>query len=169
VAPLLSLAPLLSCYCFALSAALQQPQEHQRRVLHGVKSLKAVCTIFKRLSTWHGELRHRGPWNYDWAPPMAQLVRDWSASFIIAVCLDEPERIPEDEDVHKALAHAEQKQAADPARWRKLQVELADAHAQLDAALSRVHIQALAAVLARMVLFMTLPTKQPQAELGCSL
>ena len=127
-------------------------------MLHGVKSLKAVCTIFKCVSTWHGELRHRGPWSFDWTPPMAQLVRDWSASFIVSVCLDEPERIPEDADVEKAVVRAEKKEAADPARWRKLQVELADAHAQLDAALSLEHIQALAAVLARMVSFMTFPT-----------
>jgi len=90
---------------------------------------------------------------------MAQLVHDWSASLLVAVCLEESERIPEDEDVHKALVHAERRQAADAADWRKLQMELADAHAQLDAALSSEHIQTLAGVLARMVAFMTPPLK----------
>jgi hypothetical protein len=154
LAPLLSLAPLFSCYCFTLSAALQHPREHHRRVLHGAKLLKMVCTIFTRISTWHGQLRHRGPWSFDWTPPMAQLMRDWSASLLVAVCLEESERIPEDEDVHKALAHAERRQVADPTRWRKLQVELADAHAQLDATLSSEHIQTLAGVLVRMVAFL---------------
>jgi hypothetical protein len=147
---MLGLVPLFSCYCLALVAALQQPHEkHRSGVLHGVKSLKAMCTIFTRLSLWHAELLHRGPWSYEWAPPMAQLMRDFSASFLVALCLEEPERIPEQEDVRKAVVQAARVQAADPEQWQQLKAELAKHHAQLDGHLTAEHVEALAVVMAR--------------------
>ena len=155
VAPLLSLVPLISCYCFAVSAALQQPQKHQRRLLHGVKELRAQSVIFKRISAYYSQLGHRGPWRFDWAPPIAEVVRDWSASFIISVCLEQPEHLPEEGDIEMALARAESRQRTDPARWHELQVELRHAHAQIDAALCLKHIQELITVLDRVVAFMT--------------
>jgi hypothetical protein len=160
VAPLLGLVPSLCCYCFALSAALQHPREHQRRMLHGAKLLRAVCTIFTRISIWYGELRHRGPWSFDWQPPMAQVVRDWSSSLLVAVCLEDSERIPEDADVEQALAHVEKKQAAGTEAWRTLQAKLRGAHAQLDASLSSQRIQTLADVLACMVAELFPPKKK---------
>jgi len=161
VAPLLSLVPLVSCYCFAVSAALQLPQKHQRRLLHGVKELRAQSVIFKRISAYYKQLGHRGPWCFDWTPPIADVLRDWSASFIISVCLEQPELLPEEGDIEMAFALAESRQRTDPARWRELQVELCHAHTQIDAALCLVHIQALAAVLDRVVAFMT-PAPAPQ-------
>lgn len=160
-APMLSLSPLVSCFCFAVSAALHQPQEGQRRLLHGVKSLKAQCTIFKLISRWYTELCHRGPWCFDWAPPVEDVLRDWSASFIISACLAAPERIPEEDDMQQALVQVESKQRADPTRWRELQVELQHAHAQLAASLQPQRVQTLIAVLARIVSLVT--AAQPEA------
>ena len=158
VAPVLGLAPLFSCYFFALVAMLQQPcapagssGSKQRRcgVLHGVKSLKSLCTIFTRVSLWYSELRLRGPWKYDWAPPMPRLVRDLSASFLVFLCLAQPELLPEEEDVEKAIARVEQAQATSATAWQQLQADLAMAHGLLDAALTAQHVTALAAVLSR--------------------
>jgi hypothetical protein len=155
VAPLLGLVPLFCCFCFALVAALQQPRGKQRSgVLHGVKSLKALCTIFTHISAWYGELRYQGPWAYEWTPPMAQLMRDWSASFILSICLDEPERIPDEADVQKAIAQAEQRRQAAPDQWQQAQQALAERLAQLDVKLAADVIKTdevveLAAALAR--------------------
>jgi hypothetical protein len=151
---MLGLAPLFSCYCLALVAALQQPREnHRSGVLHGVKALKAMCTIFTRLSLWHGELRHRGPWSYEWAPPMAQLTRDFSASFLVAICLEKPECLPEEQDIQTAITHAEKMQAQHSARWQQLQADLSSKHTQLDELLSAEHVAELASVLAEMAGF----------------
>lgn len=148
IAPLLGLAPLLSCYCLALVAALQEPQsKHRCGVLHGVKHLKALFTVFTRTCSWYEELRHRGPWKYEWQPPMARLQRDLSASFIVTVCLEEPERIPEHADIARAVRQAEEMQAAP--QWQQLALRLQAAHAQLDAALTAEHVAALALVLAQ--------------------
>jgi len=129
-------------------AALQEPRvNHRCGVLHGVKHLKALFTIFTRTSSWCSDMRHRGPWQYEWEPPMARLQRDLSASFIVTMCLEEQERIPEDADIARAVKQAGEMQAAP--QWQQLQSLLQKAHAQLDAALSADHVAALAAVLAQ--------------------
>ena len=78
---------------------------------------------------------------------MARLQRDLSASFIVTMCLEEQERIPEDADIARAVKQAGEMQAAP--QWQQLQSLLQKAHAQLDAALSADHVAALAAVLAQ--------------------
>jgi len=63
VAPMLGLCPLLSCYCLALLAELQQTESKSAKsaALHGARQLKALCTIFTRLSTWYQQARLLGP------------------------------------------------------------------------------------------------------------
>jgi hypothetical protein len=150
VAPMFGLVPLFVCYSLALVAALQQLRSRERGVLHGVKSLKTMCTILMSVSSWHQELCHRGPWRYDWTPPMAQLVREFSASYLVTSFLEEPERLPNKNSMHKAMAELLKSSAEHADEWRQLLKDLESKHAQLDTGLSLQHIEALAVVLARL-------------------
>ena len=141
VAPLLAQSPLFSCYCLSLLAALQRVG-----VLHGVKPLKALCSVFMAFSPWYRECRSRGPWAYDWRPPMPQLVRDLSRSFLVFVCLDNPSLLPDAASI-AAASQTAQARASDPHWQEAYQDKLARAHAQLDAELSQEHVDALAGTL----------------------
>jgi hypothetical protein len=141
VAPLLAQSPLFSCYCLSLLAALQRVG-----VLHGVKPLKALCSVFMAFSPWYRECRSRGPWAYDWRPPMPQLVRDFTSSFLVFLFLDKPSLLPDAASIDAASLQA-QAQAESP-HWKQAhQAKLATAHAQLDAELSQANVDALASVL----------------------
>jgi hypothetical protein len=142
-APMFGLSPLFTCYCISLVAALQQ-----KRVLSGVKQLKAFCTIFMQTSEWHRALCRRGPWNYEWDPPMRTLVRELSACFLLFTCLKNPDLLPVDSAL--ISAHTRAGTLSDRADWKKFQQDLALKHAHLDAALTATNIAALADVLASM-------------------
>lgn len=124
-------------------------EKHRTGVLHGVKPLKAWCTVFSRISSWYGILRHGGPWQYDLEPRpaiAAQIQRDFSSSFVVTLCLEEPERIPDKADIAAAVGKAEQLQRLSD--WQQLRTRLAQAHANLDTEATVQHVTALAAVLA---------------------
>jgi len=141
VAPLLPLAPLLACYCFALVAALQS-----QGVVHGAKQVKALCAIFLHTSAWYRAQRLRGPWSFDWAPPMPQLVRELSVGVLAFSCLRQPSLLPD--EAQAASAVAEVRRFAARHDWRTQQQALAQQHAQLDAAPSAANLRQLAKVLA---------------------
>jgi len=139
VAPLLAQSPLFTCYCLSLLAALQR-----EGVLHGVKPLKALCSVFMARSAWYYECRSRGPWAYDWRPPLPQMVRDFTSSFLVFLCLDSPTLLPD----AASIAAASQQAQADSAQWMQAhQQKMANAHAQLDVELSQANVDALASVL----------------------
>jgi len=141
VAPLLAQSPLFTCYCLSLLAALQRVG-----VLHGVKPLKALCSVFMAFSSWYRECRSRGPWAYDWHPPMPQMVRDVTCSFLVFLFLDNPTLLPDAATIAAASDKA-QAQAGSPEWKQAYQAKLAHAHAQLDAELSQANVDALAFVL----------------------
>lgn len=151
VAPMVGLVPRFTCYCLALAAALQETPHPGRRcgLLHGAKHVKVWCTVFVRTSPWYAELRHRGPWSYDWQPDMPRLRRFLSACFIVTACLEEEEKIPSDDDIEAAVQHG-QNISSTKEQWPQLEAELSAAHAQLDEAFTGESIAALAKVLARM-------------------
>jgi hypothetical protein len=134
VAPLLPLAPLLACYCLALVAALQS-----QGAVHGVKQIKALCAIFLHTSAWYRAQRRRGPWSFDWAPPMPQLVRELSSSVLAFKHLANPSLLPDE----AAIAMARIKGQCDSA-----QQPLEYLHTNLDASLTVDNIRALAEMLA---------------------
>jgi len=147
VAPLLGLAPPFCCYCFALLAALQDLQscaDYRSGVVHSVRALKAMCSVLSRRPSYE-LLVHRGPWSYEWAPPMAQLQRDLSSSILAAWCLQEPEHIPKEAAVLQAVQQVDNMPAGDT--WQQLQARLQQVHAQLDAALTTELVEQLAQVL----------------------
>jgi hypothetical protein len=167
-APLLGLSPLFTCYWLALIAAVQAPRRDSHaasnasdtrpekkpskpsHVLQGVKPLKALCAVFVRVSSWYNALARppqRGPWSYDWAPPMPQLRRELSACIIIVLCLDDAERLPKAADFTRAVQRAELLQAS--AAWQQLELDLRRSHAQLDAAPTAEHVAVLAQILTR--------------------
>jgi uncharacterized membrane protein len=141
VAPLLPLAPLLACYCFALVAALQS-----RGVVHGAKQIKALCAIFLHTSAWYRAQRLRGPWSFDWAPPMPQLVRELSVSVLAFSCLRQPSLLPDEARAVSALAEVGRFAARHD--WPTQQQALARQHALLDSALSTANLLKLATMLA---------------------
>jgi hypothetical protein len=144
VAPQLALSPLLTCYCFALVAALQL-----LKALHGVKQVKALCAIFMHTSLWYRAQRERAaPWSFDWAPPMPQLVRELSVSVLAFSCLDNPALLPGEAQVAAAMAGASKFAAR--TTWPTEQHALARQHAQLDADLSPTHVLELAQTLAHL-------------------
>jgi hypothetical protein len=167
-APMLGLSPLFSCYWLALLAALQDPRLKRAGsgVLHGVKPLKALCAVFTRVSPWYVQLARppammdRGPWSYDWAPPMPQLQRELTACVIVTVCLDDADRFPKEADIVQAVGRAEQLRAS--AAWQQLRIDLARSHDKLDAALTADHVAGLAAILA-LVASSALDLKPPAA------
>ena len=149
-APLLGLAPLFCCYTFALLAALQELRSHadyRSGVVHSAKALKAMCSVLSRRPPYELLVR-RGPWSYEWAPPMAQLQRDLSSSILAAWCLQEPEHIPKEADVLQAVQQVDNMPAGDT--WQQLQARLEQAHAQLDVALTTYAVIQLAKVLSAM-------------------
>jgi hypothetical protein len=173
-APLLGLSPLFSCYWLALMAGLQEPRREPRTgpgVLHGVKPLKALCAIFTRVSSWYGRLARpsatdRGPWSYDWAPPMPQLQRELSACVIVALCLDNADRLPKDDDIQQAVLRVERVQAA--AGWQELQQALSHSHMLLDAALTAKHVAALATSLVAIAQHLKPPATAISAQIVLS-
>lgn len=148
VAPLLSLVPLFSCYCLAFMAALQQTVG--TRTLHGPKPFKGLCAIFIRRSLWYQQLRHAGPWCYEWKPPTAQLTRELSASFLLFACLDNPLLMPDEADIDRAAVALHAIALAKRAEWRAMQQTLAQQHARLDTLLAPSAIMALAQTLTNM-------------------
>jgi len=144
VAPHLALSPLLTCYCFALVAALQL-----LKVLHGVKQVKALCAIFMHTSVWYRAQRERAnPWSFDWAPPMPQLMRELSVSVLAFSCLDNPTLLPGETQAATAMAGA-MRFVALPT-WSTEQHALVRQHAQLDADMSPTHLLELAQTLANL-------------------
>jgi hypothetical protein len=141
VAPLLARSPLFTCYCLSLLAALQR-----EGVLHGVKPLKALCSVFMACSAWYRECRSRGPWEYDWNPPMSQMVRDLTSSFLIFLFLDKPTLLPDAASIAAASAQAQIQ--VDSSQWIQAhQAKMASAHAQLDVELSQANVDELVKVL----------------------
>jgi hypothetical protein len=141
VAPQLPLAPLLTCYTLALVAALQR-----LKAVHGVKQIKTLCAIFMHSSVWYHAQRHRGPWSFDWAPPMPQLVRELSVSVLAFSCLERPSLLPDEATAAGAIASVSRFAARH--NWRNEHQELDRQHAQLDNALSVAHLLELAQTLA---------------------
>lgn len=146
VAPLLGLVPLFSCYSLAFMAALQQTTG--TRTLHGPKPFKGVFAIFLRRSHWYRQLCHSGPWLYEWNPPMAQLIRQLSASFLLFACLDNPLLMPDEADIDRAADTL--RTLTKRTEWIGLQQTLAQQHARLDALLTPSNTNALAQTLANM-------------------
>ena len=141
VAPLLAQSPLFTCYCLSLLAALQRVG-----VLHGVKPLKALCSVFMFCSSWYRECRLRGPWAYDWHPPLPQMVRDLTSSFLIFLFLDNPTLLPDAASIATASQQAQAQ--ANSSQWSQAHHDkMAHAHAQLDVMLSQANVDALANVL----------------------
>jgi len=66
--------------------------------------------------------------------------RDLTSSFVIAMCLEEPDRIPEEADVAVAVKKAKQLQTQ--ADWADVCSRLGKAHTDLDTAVTAKHIEA---------------------------
>jgi phage tail tube protein FII len=55
-------------------------------------------------------MRFRGPWAYDWNPPMPQLIREFSASFLVCSRLENTSVLPGETEIAAAIATVKREQ-----------------------------------------------------------
>lgn len=116
-----------------------------------MKELKSFTATFAQQSMWYQQLRHAGPWAYEWSSreQMAPLLRQLSSSYFTFACLPNPSLLPDAVDVTRASAAFAQRSTCSGSSWPPLLEELTQRHAQLDAELSPHNVSQLALSLAK--------------------